>query len=255
VIQFEVRATPASGVEEPVRGFPLFLLSKSFEDVRKEAAASFPKPDMDAFIDKLDASPELKAWMRKNHWVQLSGDDFLEKLKPEDIVGVPEFYSAYLQGSQGSASPDFPRTKYKPVDKTKNPAKYEKLSREYHQAVERYIEQNPQSKAGLDLGLVDQDPSAQWQALTARRRPEIRRRTMELAQSKYFVARTQTNLEGQGSIERVPPGTYWLSSLELSAQVGDARPRWDVPVTVRAGQTARLVLSNVNAIQPAEDSR
>ena len=121
--------------------------------------------------------------------------------------------------------------------------------------MEHYVEQNPQSKDGMDLNLVDQDPSAQWQALTAKRAPEIRRRTIELAQSKYFVARTETDLQGQGSVNGVRPGTYWLSSLELSAQVGDARPRWDVPVTVRAGQTAYVVLSNVNAIQPAEDSR
>jgi len=253
-IQFGVRATPASGIEEPVRGFPFYLLSKSFEDITKEAAASYPLPDMDAFIDKLNASRELKAWMKKNRCVQLSGEDFLQKVKPEDVIIVPEFYSAYLQSS-GAASLDFPRAKYKPVDKTKDPAKYERLSAEYHQAVEHYVEQNPQSKDGMDLNLVDQDPSAQWQALTAKREPEIRRRTTELAQSKYFVARMETDLQGQGSVNGLRPGTYWLSSLELSAQVGDARPRWDVPVTVRAGQTAYVVLSNVNAIQPAEDSR
>jgi hypothetical protein len=254
-IQFVAQATPASGIEEPVRGFPFFVLSRSFQDITKEAAASYPPPDMDAFIDKLDVSKELKAWMKKNHWVQLSGDDFLHKLKPADIVGVPEFYNAYLQRGQGSASPDFPRAKFKPVDKTKDPAKYEKLSTEYHQAVEHYIEQNPQSTDGMDLDLVDQDPGAKWQAATAKREPEIRRRTMELAESTYFVARTVTNLQGQGFVGGLPPGTYWLSSLELSAEVGDVRPRWDVPVTVRPGQTAYVTLSNVNAIQPANDSR
>ena len=119
-IQFEVRATPASGIEEPVRGFPFYLLSKSFEDITKEAAASYPLPDMDAFIDKLGASRELKAWMKKNRCVQLSGEDFLQKVKPEDVITVPEFYSAYLQSS-GAGSLDFPRAKYKPVDKTKDP--------------------------------------------------------------------------------------------------------------------------------------
>lgn len=253
-IQFEVRATPVSGVEEPVRGFPLFLLSKSFEDITKEAAAAYPPPDMGAFIDKLDASKELKAWMKKNRWVQLSGEDFLEKVKPADVVAVPEFYSAYLQSSSGAASLDFPKAKFKPVDKTKDPAKYERLSAEYHEAVEHYIEQNPQSKDGMDLSLVDQDPSAQWQALTAKRDPEIRRRAIELAQSRYFVARMQTDLQGLGSIGGIRAGTYWVSSLELSAQVGDAHPRWDVPVTVRAGQTAHVVLSNVNAIQAPASS-
>ena len=49
-----------------MRGFPFYLLNKSFVDIRKEAMAAYPKPDMDAFIDKQDFSPELKAWMKKN---------------------------------------------------------------------------------------------------------------------------------------------------------------------------------------------
>jgi hypothetical protein len=248
-IRFDVRATPASGVQEPVRGFPIYLLNKSFGEIWKEAAAAYPAPDMDAFIDKLDISKELKAWMTKNQCVQLSGEKFLAKVKPADVITVPEFYSAYLQRSQGSASLDFPKAKYKPVDKTKDPAKYARLSTEYHEAVERYIEANPQSKDGMDLDLADLDPSEQWQVLTAKREPEIRRRATELAESKYLVARTQTDLEGQGSVSRVPPGAYWLSSMDLSAQVGDVRPRWDVPVTVRAGQTAYVELSDVNAVQ------
>jgi hypothetical protein len=248
-IRFDVRATPVSGVQEPVRGFPLYLLSKSFQQIEKDAAVAYPAPDMDAFIDKLDVSKELKAWMKKNHWVQLGGEDFLRRVKPADIIDVPEFYSAYLQASQGSGAFDFPKAKYKPVDKTKDPAKYEKLSTEYHDAVERYIEQNPQSKEGMDLDLAEFDPGLKWRVLTAKREPEIRRRAIELAQSKYLVARTQTDLEGQGSVSRVPPGEYWLSSLALSAQVGDVRPRWDVPVTVRAGQTAYVELTDVNAVQ------
>jgi len=34
-IEFVARATPSSGVEEPVRGFPFYLLSKSFEEIRQ----------------------------------------------------------------------------------------------------------------------------------------------------------------------------------------------------------------------------
>jgi len=250
-IDFTMRATPASGVDEPVRGFPVYLLSKSYEQITKEADASFPAPDMNAFIDKLSVSKEMKTWMKKNHWVQLSGDDFLKKVKPADIVTVPEFYSAYLQRSGGSMMPDFPKAKYKPVDKRKDPAKYEKLLEEYHQALEHYIEQNPNSKSGMDLDLIDLDPGSKWQALSAERVPQVRRRTMELAQSRYFVARTETNLHGEGFIQGIPPGTYWLSTLDLHAEVGDVRPQWDVAAVVRAGQTTRVALSNVNAVQPA----
>lgn len=251
-LEFTVRATPASGIEEPVRGFPFSLLTRSYEQIAKEAEAAYPPPDMDAFIDKLGVSKELKAWMKKNHWVQLSGEDFLKKVKPEDVVKVPEFSSAYLQHSDGAVSPFFPKPKYKLADKTKDPAKYEKLKTEYNEAVERYIAQDPQSKYGMDLDLVDIDPSPKWQALNAQRGPAIRRRTMDLAQSTYFVARVETNLQGQASIAGIPPGNYWLSTLDLHAQVGDVRPQWDVPVTVLAGQTTRVALSNVNAIQPPD---
>jgi hypothetical protein len=253
-IEFVARAAPTGGLEEPVRGFPFYLLSKSFEQISKEVDASNPSLDMDAFIDKLDASKELKAWMKKNHWLQLTGDDFTSKLTPEDTVTVPEFYSAYLRRSAGSESLDFPKPKFKSVDRTKDPDKYQRLSEEYRQAVRRYIEQNPASKDGMDLDLADKDPSIKWQALTAKRIPEIHRQALELAQSRYLVARAETNLQGQASLQAIPPGTYWLSTLDVSADVGDVRPRWDVPVTVRVGETAYVVLSNVNAVQPAHPS-
>jgi hypothetical protein len=58
-VEFAAGAAPTGGVEEPVRGFPFFLLSKSFEEINKEADADVPKPDMDAFIDKLEVSNDL----------------------------------------------------------------------------------------------------------------------------------------------------------------------------------------------------
>lgn len=253
-IEFLAQATPASGIDEPVRGFPFYLLSRSFDEITNEAEASDPAPNMNAFIDTLDVSKELKAWMKKNHRVRLSGDDLLSKLTPEDVATVPEFCSAYIARSIGGASPDFPKAKFKAVDKSKEPAKYERLSADYHQAVQRFIEQNPQSKDGMELELADQDPSPQWEAQKTKRAAEVRRRTMELAQSKYLVARTETNLEGRGFFNGVPAGTYWLSTLALSAEVGDVRSRWDVPVTVPPGQTAYLVLSNVNAVQPSRNA-
>src|ERR1700735_5733458 len=77
-IQFVAKATPSSGTDEPVRGITFYLLSKSFDDIGKEAAVTYPLVAMDAFIDKLDVSKELKAWMKKNHWVNLAGEDFIK---------------------------------------------------------------------------------------------------------------------------------------------------------------------------------
>lgn len=249
-IEFVARATPSGGLQEPVRGFPFFLLSKSFEQITRDVDASIPTPVMDPFIDQLDLSKELKAWMKRNHSVQLSGEDFIHKVTSADILNVPEFYTAYLQRNAGQESVGFPKPKYKPSDKTKDPAKYAKLSDEYHQAIEHYVEQNPESKDGMDLELMDKDPYSKWQAIVSKRDPEIRRQSTELAQSKYFVARTETNLQGQGFFTAVAPGAYWLSTLDVAADVGDVRPRWDVSVTVRPGETAYVVLSNVNAVQP-----
>jgi len=108
---------------------------------------------------------------------------------------------------------------------------------------------------GIDLNLQEFDPAPKWAALEAKRLPEIHRRTLNLAQSKYLVARAETNLQGQGFLRGIPPGNYWISTLDVAADVGDARPRWDVPVTLQAGQTQYVTLSNVNSVQPARASQ
>jgi hypothetical protein len=250
-VEFSVHATPSAGVEEPVRGFPFYLLTKSFQEITKEVEAGYPEPDMDAFIDKLEVSKELKAWMKKNHWVQLSGEDFIQKLKPEGVMGVPEFYDAYVTRMSGDGTVNFPKPKYKPADKVKDPAKYERLKADYAEAVRRFIEQAPETVDGIDLELEKIDPSAKWNALEAKRPPEIRRRVLNLAQSQYLVAHTETNLDGEGYLSRIPPGNYWLTTLGVAADVGDARPRWDISLPVRPGEQTRVALSNANALPPS----
>ena len=253
-IEFVARATPSGGLEEPVRGFPFFLLSKSFEEIEKDADAESPKPDMNEFIAKLDVSPELKAWMKKNAWVSFSGEDFTHKLHTDDVMGVPEFYSAYMERTAGDQTANFPKPKYKVEDKVKDPAKYQKLSAEYQDAIRRYIDQNPRSVDGLDISLADIDPGPAWNSLMGKRTPEIHRRTLDLAQSKYLVARTETNLQGEGFLRNIPPGTYWLSTLDVPADVGDQRVRWDVQVTVRPGGIEEVALSNANSVQSSPES-
>jgi len=256
-IEFAARVTPAGGVEEPVRGFPLYLLSKSFEDIEKEADADSPKMDMNAFIDKLDSSisPELKAWMRKSQWVSLVGEDFTKRLTPEDILSIPEFRRAYMERNAGDQSADFPQPKVKPADQAKHPEKFDKLSAEYQETVRRYIVQHPQSVEGIDLSLTEIDPGPKWNNLLSKRGPEIHRRALELAQSKYLVARVQTDLQGQGSLQGVAPGRYWISTLDVAAVVGDIRARWDVPVTVSSGKAEYVALSNANSMQPVRSSQ
>jgi hypothetical protein len=253
-IEFVARATPSGGLEEPVRGFPFFLLSKSFAEVSNEAAKLYPKPDLNAFVDLLDESKEMKAWMKKNQWVRLTGEEFVNKLTVDDIMMVPEFFDAYVQRNAGDQTIVFPTPKYKPSDARKDLAKFNKAVADYHAAIRHFLTDNPKSTAGMDLNLEELDPSNKWDQVQAKSLPEIHRQTLALAQSKYLVARTETNLEGQGFLRGIPPGNYWLSTLDTPAAVGDAHPRWDTPVAVRANETTRIALSNANVVPPAHNS-
>lgn len=252
-ITFVVRARPSAGLEEPIRGFPFYLLRKSYAEIEVEASKEMdvidPKPDLSAFIDKLDVSDKLKGWMKRKHTVSLTGQDFIHMVHPDDVMEVPEFYSAYMNRNSGDQSADFPIAKYKPSDQKKNPAKYEKERLDYREAVHKYILAHPESIDGIDLDLIDIDPSHKWAEIEGRRLPAIHRRTLELAETKYLVAHTETDVQGQGALHGILPGTYWLSTLDVSAAVGDARPRWDVAVIVEAGQVTSVMLSNSNAVQ------
>ena len=253
-LEFVARATPSGGLDEPIRGFPFYLLTKSFEEINKEVDASVPKPDMDEFIDKLEVSQELRQWMKKNHWTQLSGGDFIHKLHVDDIMSVPEFNKAYMERNSGDRAVDFPKPKMKPLEKTKDPEKFEKLTKEYTEAVRHYIEQNPQSIDGIDLSLATIDPSAKWNVLQNKRVPEVHREVLDLAQSKYLAARMVTDLQGQASARGIVAGTYWISTLDVAADVGDARPRWDLAVSIRPGETARITLTNANTVHVARSA-
>jgi hypothetical protein len=253
-IEFVAHITPSAGVEEPVRELPFYLLAKSFEDITKEARAQFPGPDMDAFIDKLSASPELKAWMTRHHWLRLNGEDFVRMLNVDDIMDVPEFFTAYVARMSGDQTVHFPTPKYKPSDRTKDPAKYQKLVEEYHEAVRKFLVDNPASTDGMDMNLELVDPSNKWDQLVKANAPDVQHQIIALAQSKYFVARTQTDFQGEGALRKIPAGNYWLSTLGVAASAGDARARWDTPVSVRAGQTTYVNLTNANAVSGTHSS-
>lgn len=250
-VQFTVRVTPSAGEDEPVRTLPFYLLSKSYSEIEKEAAATSPLANQDKFIDALEVSKELKAWMKANHRVNLSGEDFTKMLKADDIMNVPEFFAAYTERMVGDHAEGFPTPKYKPEDRTKNPAKYELQVTEYHDAIRAFIIADPASKDGLDLGLEEVNPGHKWDMLKAKHATELALETADLARGKYLVARAETDIQGQASLRGIPPGNYWLGTLNIEAVVGDARERWDVPVTVHAGQPAYVTLTNINAVKPA----
>jgi hypothetical protein len=102
------------------------------------------------------------------------------------------------------------------------------------------------------MELDEVNPARKW----ARTQSEQKRRVGQLApaeaQTKYFVAKVDTDLDGHATISGIPAGSYWISSLGLYAASGDVRLHWDVPVTVEAGRTTRINLTNLNATGSAE---
>lgn len=254
-IQVTVRITPSTGLAEPVRGLPIYLLSKSYADIRNEADASVPKLDMDQFIDTLTVSKELKNWMKQHHTVTLSGQAFTDSLTPDDILGVPEFLNAYLDRNAGDKASGFPSPKYKESDRIHHPEKYQRAMDDYHAAIRKFIVTNPQSKDGIDLGLDSIDPGHEWLGKVSAHEVEIHRLALDFAQSKYSLVQTVTDDSGHAGFANVAPGNYWLSSLGIEAQVGDTREAWDTSVTVRPGAATQIVLSNFNAVPPAKPSQ
>lgn len=247
-IAFTVRITPSTGVAEPVRGLPFYLLSKSFTDIQREADASVPKLDFNHFVDSLTVSKELKTWMKKNHTATITGDDFQKNLKADDVINIPEFWKAYFDENASGAGSGFPPRKYKESDRTKNPEKYQREVDEYHARVRKYLAANPDSKEVMDADLESINPGPRWADTVAAHARNVNTMALDLAQSRYAVGQTQTDLNGRGEFNSIAPGTYWITSLRIEAEVGDTQEKWDAAVSVRAGATTQMVLSNFNAV-------
>jgi hypothetical protein len=246
-VDFVARVTPTGGQPEPVRQLTFYLLRKSVEEIRKEAAETAPDPGLAKYIDALSVSPELKAWMNQHHSVRLSGEEFIKSLTPEDVVGVPEFFNAYMTHNAAFRGVGFPEPKMKEKDRESNPEKYKAQKEQYQAAVRKFIAGAPETLQGMDLELVTLNPYAKWQSLERKQRELVESRAFRLAQERYVVARTDTDLEGHGTFAGVLPGTYWIGMFGTEAISGDVRLRWDFLVTLRPGETASVELSNVNA--------
>jgi hypothetical protein len=254
-IEFTARVSPTGGRPEPVRQLTFYLLRKSLEDIRAEALQSAPAPDLDNFIDALSVSPELKAWMKKHHSVQLSGGDFIKGLSPEDIMNIPEYFKAYMARNVGFKGVGFPEPKFKEKDRDSNPEKYNQQKEQYLAAIRKFVAAVPESVTGIDLDLNDIDPYPKWDVLVHKQRRLQDTHAFELAQERYLVAQSDTDLDGRGSFAGIAAGNYWIGMLGAEAISGDVRLHWDLPVTVRQGETSRIELSNLNASRPSIEAQ
>lgn len=249
-VEFTARVTPTGGRPEPVRQLTFYLLRKSLEDIRAEAQESVPPPDLDKFVDSLNVSPELKTWMKKHRSAQLSGPDFTKSLTPDEIVSVPEFFKSYMSRNMGYKGIGFPDPKFMEKDRKTSPEKYEQDKVEFIAAIRRFIATMPESVQGVDIDLNDINPYPKWQGLAQKQRQLQESRALELAQQRYLVAQTDTDLDGHGAFAGIAPGTYWIGMLSEQAISGDVRLRWDFSLTVRSGEVTQVQLSNLNAVKP-----
>jgi hypothetical protein len=254
-IEFIALVAPTGGQPEPVRQLTFYLLRKSVEDIRKEASQTAPNPELNKFIDGLGVSPELKAWMKKNHSVRLSGEDFTKSLTPEDIVDIPEYFKAYMSHNAAFRGVGFPEPKFKEKDRDANPEKYKDQKEQYKAGIRKFIANAPDTVQGMDLELFDLNPYAKWESLEGKQRQLLDTRAFRMAQERYLVAHTDTDLDGHGSFAGIAPGSYWIGMFAAEAISGDVRLRWDFPVTVRLGETARIELSNLNAARSSIEAQ
>jgi hypothetical protein len=254
-VEFTALVAPTGGRPEPVRQLTFYLLRKSMENIRAEALQMAPAPDLDKFIDRLDVSAELKAWMKKHHSVRLAGGDFTKGLTPEEILNVPEFFKAYMAHNAAYRGAGFPEPKYKEKERTTKPDKYKAQKDQYEEAVRKFIVAAPDSVKGMDIEMIDLNPFPKWASLAAKQDQLLDSRAFQMAQERYLAARADTDLDGNGSFASVAAGNYWISMLGGEALAGDVRLHWDIPVTVRRGETTRVELSNLNATRPATESQ
>jgi hypothetical protein len=246
-LQLTARITPTAARPEPVRQFTFYILSKSYEAVSKEVEAGDAIPSRDKFIDNLKVSPELKEWLKGHQILDLTMPGLDKALTADDVLHVPEFLLAYQRANSGGVTNGIPKPKYKDADKTDHPDKYKKQTEEYYNALRKFIRLHPETMNGMELEMDAVNPQRQWAKIESDHKKHVQHLAPDVAQTKYLVAKADTDLEGRAGVSGLPAGSYWISSLNLDADAGDTRVRWDVPVAIQPGETTRVELNNLNA--------
>ena len=247
-IEITARITPTAARPEPVRQFTFYLLTRSYSEIVREVEDKDPIPPRDAFIDGLKVSPELRAWLKGHDTMDLSDPGLDKLITPDEILTVPEFLVAYQHTNGGGVTNGVPKPKYREIDKTEHPEKYEKLKQDYMASLKKFVRARPETISGVELELDSVNPQRKWAAIQNDRRKRVLRVAPDMAQLKFLAAKADTDLEGRASISGVVPGDYWISTLNLDADAGDMRVRWDVPMRIERGKTARIELSNLNSV-------
>jgi hypothetical protein len=248
-LELAAHVTPSAAKPEPVRQFTFYVLTKSYEDIVKDVEEKDPIPPRKEFIDGLKVSPELREWLKDHDILDLTAPDLDKLLSPDDILKVPEFLLAYERSNSGGVTKGLPKPKYTEKDKTEHPEKYAKLREEYLTSLKKFIKAYPETVSGVELELDGVNPQSKWAAIQSERNRRVQHLAPDTAQIEYLTAKADTDLDGRAAISGLAPGKYWISSLNLYATAGDVRLRWDIPVSIQAGQTTRVELSNLNSTE------
>jgi hypothetical protein len=246
-LEFTARVTPTAAKAEPVRDFTFYLLTKSYDGIVKDLDERDGPPSREKFIDELKISPELREWLQKHDTMDLTLPGFDKLVTPEDVLHVPEFLLAYQRSNSGGVTNGIPKPKFREMDKKDNPARYEKQKLEYLSALKKFIQAHPETVAGMELELDGVNPARKWAEAQGGHHRRVQQLAPAEAQTRYLVAKMDTDLDGHARVAGLASGNYWISSLGLTASAGDARLKWDVPVKIEAGQTLRIELTNLNA--------
>ena len=243
-LELTARVTPTGANPEPVRGFTFYVLTKSYAEIVKEIEEREKPPSREKFIDDLQLSTELREWLHNHNVMDITLPGFDKFVTPEDVLHVPEFLLAYMRSNSGGVTNGIPKPKYRDVDKTKNPARYERQQQEYLASLKNFIQMHPATMAGMELELAGVNPARKWAEAQNAQQKRVRQDAPVEAQMKYLAAKVDTDMEGRAGIAGLPAGGYWITSLGLDATAGDTRLKWDVLVTIKAGRTLQLELTN-----------
>jgi hypothetical protein len=246
-LEMIARITPTAARPEPVRQFTFYVLTKSYSEIVKEVEDNDPVPPRDKFIDGLKVSPELRTWLKGHDTLDLMAPDVDKLITADDILSIPEFLLAYQRANSGGVTEGLPKPKYTEADKADHPEKYEKLRQEYMVNLKKFMRSRPETISGVELELDGVNPQRKWTALQNDRQKRVQRVAPDVAQLRFLAGKADTDLEGRAAISGLVPGDYWISSLNLDADAGDMRVRWDVPVRIERGKTMRIELSNLNS--------
>jgi hypothetical protein len=246
-LELTARITPTSARPEPVRQFTFYLLTKSYEEIAKEIEETDKIPTREQFINDLKVSKELKDWLKAHDVLDLATPGLDKEVTADDIVRTPEFLLAYQRSNSGGVTNGLPTPKYTEAEKTEKPERYEKQKQEYLAALKKFIAARPETLSGIELELDSVNPQNKWVRLQSDHTRRVLRLAPDVAQTKYLAAKADTDLDGRAVLSGLAAGNYWISTLNLDAAAGDTRLRWDVAITIKPGQTARIELTNLNA--------